>query len=108
SEAHSGKAATSEASAHGHHGVKDMRADIPCPHGPIPADIGPADIGQSADHSSHKTVGGGHCSACITLPPMLMTSDAGLAVRTAEKPGLSPHLDSAPPEPLERPPRIRG
>ena len=98
SEAHPGKAAATEASAHGHHS-----ADITCPHGMVPADMD-----HSGDNSSHKTVAGGHCSSCLTLPPMIVFADAGLAVRTADAPGLSPHPDSAPTGPLERPPRIRG
>ncbi|MDP3526378.1 MAG: hypothetical protein Q8S27_17525 [Hoeflea sp.] len=73
--------------------------DTPCPHAKIPS---------GTDHLDHKAVAGGHCSACLTLPPMIHCAELRLAPCTAEAPGLAPRLKSTPATPLERPPRLRG
>jgi len=99
SAAASGMEMAADAASPHHHGAMTGHADIPCPHATIPTDT---------DRTGHAAVAGGHCSACLTLAPMILFAHMGRSPRSDELPGLAPQLESLPAAPLERPPRIRG
>jgi len=92
----SGTALASDVAAQ-HHGAMPSRAVTPCPHATIPSDT---------DRTGHGAMAGGHCSACLTLAPMILLADIGLAPSSDQAPGPAARLKSMAATPLERPPRI--
>lgn len=91
----SGMAMAGEASVFDHHRMMVTSLGGSCPHEKRP----------DADPTGHTAMTGGHCSTCLTLPPMIMLADLGDARSSDQASSVAARLTSALNTPIERPPR---
>ncbi len=76
-------------------------------HGAVSAHVGCSDAVNDHKHKdeNHAAMGCGHCAACLSLPAMTFTFEAGLPLHSVPMPGVEARLLSQTNLPPVPPPR---